>query len=164
MYSATKIFQSQIYPVLQIAWLPCSTGERTQSRRTVGWVCVVVPAMPCVLLQCLSEDLLPCPLGPFPEQPRTLSGIGMGSKEYLILVYLVQMHLVPKIWLSPWLTLKICYSWRCSTPSQLSQWLTSHSHLSYFSVLITELLPYPVVLTKFHVHVLMLLSTRANSC
>lgn len=96
MYSATKIFQSQIQAILQIAQLPCSAGEKTWSRREVGWVCMVDPAMPCVVLQCFSGGLLPCPLGPLPEQPRKLADTGLGRKEYLILDYLVRMHLVPK--------------------------------------------------------------------
>lgn len=164
MYSATKTFQSQIYPILQLAWLPCSTGGRARSRREVRWVCVVVPAMPCVLLLCLSGGLLPCPVGHLPEQPMTLSAIGLGRKEYLVLDYFVQVHLAPKNYLLPWLALRICYSWSSETPSLFSQWFTSHFHLSYFSTLIDEPPSHPIVLTKYRVHLLMLLSTRANSC
>lgn len=66
------------------------------SSSEVGWVCVVVPAMLCIFIQCLSEDLLACPLDTLPERPWSLSDIGLGRKEYLILSYLVQMHLAPK--------------------------------------------------------------------
>jgi len=55
--------------------------------------------MLCILLQYLSGALLPCPLDPLadqPSQPRTLSDKGLSRKEYVILDYLVQMHLAPK--------------------------------------------------------------------
>lgn len=68
--------------------------DTLQERRQVGLRAGSSHAMcsPTVSLR----GLLPCRLGPLPEQSRRLSGIGVGRKEYLILGYLVQMHLTPK--------------------------------------------------------------------
>lgn len=85
------------------------------------------------------------PPGSFPKWLRSLKCTDWVENIWFFIILF--LHLVAKYQLSLLLVLTICSSWRVSTRSQLTQWLTGCLCWSYFLILMTRHLPYPTGLT-----------------